>query len=123
MAGGYDPVNNLVKGTPPTTGSFEYTVIATDLFGASTSKTNQINVSDEFFSIDSFELVSFKSEPSIPIIGSWPTNNPSDNEDFKNAEVPFIKVTGFAADGMDAVALYYQLHDPDPPGAHQTHWS
>ena len=68
-------------------------------------KTNQINVSDKFFSIDSFELVSFKSEPSIPIIGSWPTNNPSDNDDFLNADVPFIKVTGFAADGMDAVAF------------------
>ena len=115
----YDPVNNLVKGTPPTTGSFEYTVIATDSFGASVSKTNQINVSDKFFSIDSFELVSFKSEPSIPIIGSWPTNNPSDYEDFLNAEVLFIKVTGFAADGMDAVALYYQLHDPDPPSGYQ----
>ena len=47
----YDPVNNLIKGTPPTTGSFEYTVIATDSFGASTSKTNQINVSDKFFQL------------------------------------------------------------------------
>ena len=98
----YDPVNNLVKGTPPTTGSFEYTVIATDSFGASVRKTNQINVSDKFFSIDSFELVSFKSELTHSIIGSWPTNNPSDYGDFLNAEVLFIKVTGFAADGMDA---------------------
>ena len=72
----YDPVNKLVKGTPLTTGSFEYTVIATDSFGASVSKTNQINVSDEFFSIDSFELVSFKTN-RIPI---WflADNNPSD---------------------------------------------
>ena len=62
----YDPVNKLVKGTPLTTGSFEYTVIATDLFGASVSKTNQINVSDEFFSIDSFELVSLKQNLAFP---------------------------------------------------------
>ena len=101
----YDPVNKLVKGTPLTTGSFEYTVIATDSFGASVSKTNQINVSDEFFSIDSFELVSFKTEPSIPIVGSWPPTTPSDYEDYINAEILFIKVKGFAADGIDAVAF------------------
>ena len=24
---------------------------------------------------------------------------------------------------MDAVALYYQLHDPNPPSGHSTHWT
>ena len=113
----YDPVSNLVKGTPPTTGSFEYTVIATDSTGASVSKTNKIDVSDKLIDIFNVNFVSLSpsSKPEGFVL-EWP----DDISSFEtNEKLGFIKVDGFVAEEVSGLSFNFTL---EPSSISQSLW-
>ena len=113
----YDPVNNLVKGIPPATGSFEYTVIATDLFGASVSETTQIDVSDKLIDIFNVNFVSLSpsSKPEGFVL-EWP----DDISSFEtNEKLGFIKVDGFVAEEVSGLSFNFTL---EPSSISQSLW-